>query len=359
MKRLVAAAAALLVVTASGGCSVVGGGGTYKLTVYFAKTPSLYEQSRVKVLGANVGTIDKIDIDEPNNRVKVTLSVKDSVPVPNDVHAAILSASTIGERNIILYPPWKPGMAKANDGHVIQQDQTDLPVEIDDALAAFTSLAKNVDPTRLRDTFKGGADLLRDNGKDINHAVQTLGTFTDKLAAQDQRIVNLATKLNDLAGSLNRRDQKLKALFNAFNSVGGQLADERNRMQAFLSGLESIITQGDVLVQNYNEKLPSTIANVSEIVMTLKANSASVALAIKSFSTFTDTVVKAYDQRRHVITVRLQLNAITRAWLQPIFDAMNWGPVPCTGKPFGNCKGTIKKSSTGKNQGKNKKAGAP
>ncbi|GAB3656463.1 MCE family protein [Actinocorallia lasiicapitis] len=356
MRRTIASAVALTVMASAGGCSVAGGG-TYEMTVYFAKTPSLYEQSRVKVLGANVGTIEKIQVDEAHSRVKVTLKVRDDVPVPADVHAAILSASTIGERNIILYPPWKPGQPKAQDDHVIEQDHTDLPVEIDDALAAFTSLAQNIDPTELRDTFKGGAELLDGKGKKINDGLQTVGNFTDKLAAQDKRIVELATKLNDLAASLNRRDEKLKALFNAFNTVGTQLAQERNDMQRFLGGLEAVITQGGGIVEVYEEKLPGTVAELSEIVMTLKANSGSIAESIKMLSKFTDAVVKSYDQRRKVITVRLQLNEIARVWLQPLFTAMGWGPVPCVGRPLSNCKDkTVKKTAA---DGKQKKAGAP
>jgi len=337
MRRLTAGALALALVTGVGGCSAVGlGSSTHTMTVYFARTPSLYEKSRVKVMGANVGTIDKIVVD--GTRVKATLSVDADVPIPADVHAAIVSVNTIGERNIVLYPPWKPGMAKAQDGMVIPQERTDLPVEIDDALSAFTDLSKSIDATKLRETFQNGAGLLKGHGQGVNDALKTIGDLTSNLAAQDQRIVSLATKLNTLAISLNNRDEKLKTLFKAFNDAGGMLADERNNLQAFLAGLEAVIKSGAVIVDDYTVKLPSTVATLSEIVLTLKSNSGSLAEAITSLAKFSDMAVdKIWDRKRHLVTVRLQMSAIVRAWLQPLFTANGWGPVPCSGPPFSNC----------------------
>ncbi|MEO3788350.1 MlaD family protein [Actinocorallia sp. B10E7] len=360
MRRGLASLLALTVMTTAGGCSAVGGGGTYELTVFFAKTPSLYEKSRVKIMGANVGTIERIEVDNANNRVKAKLLIDGDIPIPADAHAAIVSANTVGERNIVLYPAWKPGAERMKPGTVIPQERTDLPVEIDDALSAFTTLAESVDPEKLRSTFKGGADLVRDNGEDINHGLQTIGDLTNNLAAQDKRLISLATSLNDLAGSLNRRDEKLKALFKAFNDAGGLLGDEREQLRGFLSGLEAVIRQGDVVIKVYHEKLPSTVADLSEIVMTMKANSGSTAEAIAALADFAGVVVKAWDPKRHVVTVRLPPGGIARAWLQPIFTAMGWGSVPCLDAPLGNCADpTIKKTDKDSKKKKKKKAGAP
>ncbi len=357
MRRTCAGLLALTVMTSAGGCSALGGAGSYELTVFFAKTPSLYEKSRVKIMGANVGTIEKIDVDRAEERVKVRLRVDGDVPVAANARAAILSSNTIGERNIILYPAWKPGAERMKPGTVIPEERTDLPVEIDDALEAFTNLAESIDPENLRSTFKSGADLVRDNGEDINHGLQTVGDLTSDLAAQDQRLISMLTSLNDLAGSLNRRDEKLKALFKAFNDAGGLLADEREQLRGFLSGLEAVIRQGDLVVEVYHEKLPSTVADLSEVVMTMKANSEALAEAIASLADFSGAVVKAWDPKRHMITVRLPPGGIARAWLQPIFTAMGWGRVPCLDQPLGDCQDpTITKKN--KDSKKKKKAGA-
>ncbi|GAB2837148.1 MCE family protein [Actinocorallia aurea] len=358
MRRAFPACAALVLTVSAGGCSVVGGGGSYTLTADFAKTPSLYEGSRVKVMGADVGTIEKIEVDKATGGVRVQVSVRSDVPVPADARAAILATNTIGERNIVLYPPWKPGTPEIKDGAVIPRERTDLPVEIDEALEAFSALADSVDPGKLRDTFEGGADLVRGKGDEINGGLQTVGDLTSDLAAQDKRLVSLASDLNDLAASLNERDDKLKALFTAFNDAGGLLADERDTLRGFIGGLEAVIENGDVLIEAYHEKLPQTVADASEIIMSMKANSGAMAEAIAKLAKFTDGVVRAYDPKRKLLVVRLQMSGIARTWLQPLWTAMGWGQVPCLDKPLGNCKvKTVDKKAEDSKKPKTKKAG--
>ncbi len=344
MRRACAALLALSMTVALGGCSALGTD-TYSLTAYFAQTPSLYEKSRVKVMGANVGTIDEIEVDRATQKVKVTFSVRGDVPVPADAHAAIRSASTIGERNIVLYPAWEPGMERMAPGAVIPEERTDLPVEIDDALASFSTLARSIDPEQLSSALESGAGLLRGNGEDINGALKTVGGLTSDLAAQDERIVSLASALNDLASSLNRRDEKLKALFEAFNDAGGMLGDEREQVRGFLAGLEAVIKQGDVVVEAYHEKLPSTVTDLSEVVMTMKANSGALVQAIEGLARFSEALVRAYDPKRKIVTDRILLYGIARSWLQQIFTALGWGEVPCLDAPIGNCDRTVTKKT--------------
>ena len=46
---------------------------------------------------------------------------------------------------------------------------------------------------------------------------------------------------------------------------------------------------------------------------------------------------KIWDKKRHLVTVRLELSAIVRAWLQPLFTANGWGRVPCADPLSNNC----------------------
>ena len=332
--------AALLLAT--GGCAVVpGGDGTYPMTVYFAKTPSLYERSRVKVMGADVGSITKIKVE--NRQVRVDLRIRADVPLPRDVRATIVAASTIGERSVVLHPAWRPGTPRAPSGTVIPKERTDLPVEIDEALAAFTALTRSIDPDALGEVFEGGARAVNGRGDDVNRALQSTGRLAGNLAAQDRRLAGIARDLNRLATSLNRRDEKLTAFIGDLSAAGRALADERARLRTFLAGLEALIRQGGAVVVAYQEKLPEVLTQASEMVMTLKANSASISQAITYLAGVTDAVIKSWDRKTGTVTVRAQINATLRVWLQPIFDAMGWGKVPCVDGRHTECSGTVQR----------------
>jgi virulence factor Mce-like protein len=339
MKRSLPAVIAVVLLLATGGCAVVPGGeGTYRVSVLFAKTPSLYEKSRVKVMGADVGDIT--DISVHNRQVRVELRIREDVPVPRDVRATIVAASTIGERSVVLHPAWRPGTPRAPSGTVIPQERTELPVEIDEALTAFTALTQSIDPGALSEVFEGGARAVNGRGDDVNRALQSTGTLAGNLAAQDQKLAGLARDLNRLATSLNRRDEKLTAFIGDFSAASRALADERARLRTFLAGLEALIRRGGAVVTAYQEKLPRVMTEASEMVMTLKANSASIAQAIQSLAGVTDAVIKSWDRKSGTVTVRAQINATLRVWLQPIFTAMGWGTVPCLDQHTG-CQPTI------------------
>jgi ABC-type transporter Mla subunit MlaD len=184
-----------------------------------------------------------------------------------------------------------------------------------------------------------GATSLNGKGQDLNSTLQATATLTHNLAGQDQRIVRLAQGLHDLAVALNSTDRNLGATIDSFSTASGMLADERDRLRSFLAGMASIIRKSGALITAYQETLPGTAANLSDIVMTLKAGSDSLTQIIKMLSRFADVVVKGWDRKNHVAVIRIVLNATVRAWLQPLFDAMGWGRVPCvTGDPAqANC----------------------
>lgn len=337
MRRLIAAAATLALLTATGGCALVPGEGKIRLTVYFAKTTSLYEQSRVRIMGADAGSVVSIEPEE--NRVRVELEVEESVPVRRDTRAAIASANALGERFVVLHPPWQPGAPKAPSGMVIPQERTKLPVEIDDALAAFARLNKSIDPNQLGDAVGRGAEDLRGRGGDINDALRGTADLTENLAAQDERIVSLADGLRTLATELNSRDKRLGELIDSFSSVSRSLTEERARLTEFIRGLAAVIRESRVLVTAYKETLPSTVSDLSNIVLTLKSNAGSLNQAIEALGTFADVAIDGWDRENHVATIRVVVHGTLRAWLQPLFDAMGWGTVPCLeGQPaLANC----------------------
>ncbi|TDC45474.1 MCE family protein [Actinomadura sp. KC345] len=326
MRRPLVVAAVLALTAALGGCGVVSEP-TYPMTVYFPKAPSLYEQSQVKVMGADAGTITAIKSER--DRVRVDIEVNSSVPVPAKAHAAVESADALGERFVTLHPVWKPGMPKAGPGAVIPQERTELPVEIDDALAAFAKLNKSIDAGALGPAVHRAAENLRGRGDGINDALHDTSELTRDLAAQDKRIASLAEGLHHLAADLNGRDRKLSDLLRSFSSTGRTLAEERQKLRAFIAGLAAAIRKSEVLITAYREQLPSTVADLSNIVLSLKGNVAGLTQAIDSLGRFADVAIQAWDRRNHVATIRIVVHGTVRAWLQPLFTALGWGEVPC------------------------------
>ncbi|MGW0802785.1 MCE family protein [Nonomuraea sp. NPDC002799] len=332
MRRLVA----VLLVWASlaSGCSVVGAE-PYRLVAFFSKAPSLYEEARIKVMGLDAGYVSNISID--GDKVRVDLLVDRQVPLPDDVRAVVAPQNTLGERNVVLYPPWQPGRRRIAPGTTIPLERTDLPVEIDDALDAFTKLTDALDDDKLGDMAGDLADGVRGRGKTINNAIADTSELTGTLAKQDQQLIDLAQGLNKLATRLNGRERQVKETIDAFSEASAVLAEERQRLRGFISGMADFVRRGDVLIEQYAERLPQATATLAELVLTLRANSDSVARAVKGAADFADVIVDAWDRKQHVLKIRVVLNAMTRAWLTPLFDSLGLGRVPCLPGGLSNC----------------------
>ncbi|TMR16976.1 MCE family protein [Nonomuraea turkmeniaca] len=332
MRRFVAVLVAGVFLTS--GCSVLGAE-PYRLVAIFSKAPSLYEEARIKVMGLDAGYVDSIRID--GDKVRVGLRLDRDVPLPADVKAVVAPQNTLGERNVVLYPPWKPGDAKIAPGATIPLERTDLPVEIDDALDAFTKLTDALDDDKLGDVAGDLADGVRGRGKTINNAIADTAELTGTLAKQDQQLIDLAKGLNRLATTLNERETQVTGAIDAFSEASAILAEERRRLRGFLSSMATFVQRGDVIIEQYAERLPQAAGTLAEVVLTVRANSASMAQAVKGAADFADVIIDAWDKKQHVLKIRVVLNAMTRAWLTPLFDALNLGRVPCLPGGLSNC----------------------
>ncbi|MGP3955190.1 MCE family protein [Nonomuraea sp. 3N208] len=332
MRRL----AAVLVAWAflASGCSVLGAE-PYRLVAIFSKAPSLYEEARIKVMGLDAGYVDSIRID--GDKVRVELRVDRDVPLPAGVKAVVAPQNTLGERNVVLYPPWKPGDAKITPGTTIPLERTDLPVEIDDALDAFTKLTDALDDDKLGDVAGDLADGVRGRGKTINNAIADTADLTGTLAKQDQQLIDLAKGLNRLATTLNERESQVTGAIDSFSEASAILADERRRLRGFVTSMAGFVRRGDVIIEQYAERLPQAAGTLAELVLTVRANSASMAQAVKSAADFADVIIEAWDKKQHVLKIRVVLNAMTKAWLTPLFEALNLGQVPCLPGGLSNC----------------------
>jgi virulence factor Mce-like protein len=333
-RKLLLVVTAALVALPVSGCSS-GGSGGYELTAYFPRAVALYAHSKIKLMGVDAGRVRSVEVE--GERIKVVLHMDEGVPLPTDVIASIVPLSLIGERNILLFPPWRPGMAKAKDGDVIPLERTMVPVEPDEALESITTLAEAIDPAQLRRLFTHGAAALEDNGADFNTALQRVAAFTNTLASQDQALLDIVANVHRLAATLNQRSQQLGKLLEDFSRATGVLAAERESISSFLGALVRFIDEGKALVTKYEGQLPGDFAAFTKVIMTVRTNADSVAQVLRSFNDASHLVVDAYDPDLHTLSVRFNMSSEALSSLQPFLDLLGLGPLPCP--PGSTCPG--------------------
>lgn len=331
LKTLVAGLCAAL---AAAGCSVLSSEATGQrtMTVEFRKARSFYPESKVKVMGADVGLVDRVE--NAGDRIRVTFHIDDDVPLPQGVQASIVPLNLVGERNLVLHPAWKPGQPKEGSD-AIPIERTHVPVEVDDALASFTNLANALDPAKMRGALDKSANAVNGNGREFNATLEQSARLIENVAGQDQELVAVARNLQRLSGVVRGREQVLGQMITSFAQATRVLSAERGELQELIRGVLELSRQGDKLLKKYKGQLPYDLAVLTRGALVLKGNAQSLAQTLKALPGISGALINGYSPKTRSLQIRFASDAFLRTWLRGL---LNSDSVPCPlPAPGSNC----------------------
>lgn len=332
MKRI--CVVALIVGLTAPACSPFGGG-TYNVDVVFARATALFPDSRVRVMGAEVGKVSNIDIEK--DRLRVTLAIDSDVPIPADAKAAIVPFTLVGERNVVLTPPWKPGRPKLADGATIPIERTEIPFEPDEALEALRDLAKAVNPDALSRLISKAASSVKGRGRDFNVALEETAALSGVLGEQDEVLEEIARNFHAVASGLNEREQKLGRVISSFSRVSSVLAQERHNIAAFLDALARLPREGQFLLANFQEQIPQDLATLAKVLMVAESNITSIGQLIRAFPEITAALINAYNPDFRALVLRVSASGSSAPILRGLLSPLGIDNVPCVPAPDMAC----------------------
>lgn len=273
------AAASLVTVSALtlSGCSLIpatwvaAAGQANTVTAYFQDVSGIYDGNDVAILGMPVGRVTSVEPE--GTRVKVTMTVDNSIDVPADVTAAIVNTSIVTTRHIELSPTYTKG-PKLEDGGVIKN--TEAPVEIGTLFDSIDKIVKAMSGDRpgegpIADFVDVTSGIASGNGAKLRDALDALSK-AGKLGADNgdalaQIIKNLAT----LTTALTDNYPKMKQFSSSITEVSNMLGDQSVGLVASLHDLNTTLKNtSDFLAGNSGAisastgRLASLISNLSD-----------------------------------------------------------------------------------------------
>lgn len=323
-----AVVAATLVGGLVSGCSS-GSGDQLTVTAEFDSAVGVYETGDVLVLDQEVGTIE--DVELRDDVVRITLSIRDDVPLPADVNATIQATSVLGERSIALFPSWSPELEAADapklaDGDNIPRDRTQEPVEPDQALQAFNELLAGLDPDAVGGLVTDGATILDGRGERINASIGAVAELSDTLAAVDGPLLDTASSLNRIAGVLNQRDAQLRQLIDDFGTAVGTLADERTQIESLLGTLVDLTGQTEYILDTHTDRLPATIATLAATVGVVEANTSTLTVLTDTLPEVVESFEAAYKPELGGFYLNVNTLAVGQTVVEQLLDAVGLFP---------------------------------
>jgi phospholipid/cholesterol/gamma-HCH transport system substrate-binding protein len=328
------------------------------VVAYFPEADALYAGDKVRIMGVQVGSIDKIQ--PAGDKMKVTFHYNSKYKVPADASAVILNPTLVAARFIQLEPPYRGGPVLA-DNAVIPIERTQVPTEWDQLRDSVANIISKLGPTKeqpkgpfgeLIESFAYGLagkgnqinttfnslsralTALNEGRGDFFAVVRSLALFVNALHKDDEQFVALNKNLAQFTNSLTRSDRDLA---NAIQQTEGLLATVRpffaKNREVLAHDVNNLATVTTTLVQpdplNGLETglhvLPTAAANINQIYH--PSHGAVVAIAaIQNFANpmqFICSSIQAGSRLGYQESAEL-----CAQYLAPILDAIKFNYLP-------------------------------
>ena len=317
MRRGVLRAALVVAVVAA---VVVGGvlvmravthAGRTQLTAYFDNSNGLFVGDEVRILGVPVGAIDTIE-PEPE-RVKVTFWVDGTYRVPAEAKAVIVSPQLVTARAIQLTPAYESGPAMDNGG-VIPQARTAVPLEWDDLRTQLEKLTDALQPTQpggvstLGEFVNTAADNLRGQGADIRETVTTMGRALSALGDHSDDAFATLKNLAVVVSALEDSSDLLAQLNRNMAAVTGLLADDPGAVGEAVNDLNSVVSEATQFVRDNKEAAGIATDKLAAISTAVNGSLDDIKQALHAFPNAAQNFANVYQPSQSALTGILAVN---------------------------------------------------
>ncbi len=242
------------------------------VVAFFDNSNGIFVGDDVRILGVNVGKIDKIEPEY--NRVKISFWYDGEHKVPADAKAAILSPALVTGRAIQLTPVYSGG-PELEDKAVIPQERTAVPVEWAEFREQLERLTDTLQPTEpggvstLGALVNTTADNLRGQGANIRETVIKLSQAFSAIGDHSTDIFSTVKNLSILVSALQDSTDLMRQLNQNLANVTGLLADDPGEVAAAVRDLNAAVGDVQSFVAENRETLGTTSDKLAAVSQTL------------------------------------------------------------------------------------------
>ncbi|WP_370616254.1 MCE family protein [Mumia sp. Pv 4-285] len=276
-------------------------------TVEFDRTVSLYEGSKVRILGVDVGTVESIT--PQGSSVRVRLAWDAEYDVPEDVKAVIVSPSVVGDRFVQLTPAYAGG-AKLADGAHLDQTRAATPTELDETFEALDRVATALGPEgankdgALSNLLSTTADNLDGRGAEIRRSIAALAKLTTTADGSKDELFSSMEKIERFVQALETNDASVRSFNASLASVSDVLSGERDDLQLALRELASALGMVQGYVAENRASLRKNVDGLADITKSLASQRKDLAALLEKGPQALSNLATAYNPTTGTIDTR-------------------------------------------------------
>jgi phospholipid/cholesterol/gamma-HCH transport system substrate-binding protein len=144
-------------------------GGGYEVAADFRDSGGIFVNAEVTYRGVEVGRV--ADMELVDDGVRVTLRIDPGAdPIPADTDAVVATRSAVGEQYVILRPTGE-GEPYLQDGDVIPQERTEIPIAVEQMLLNLDEFVGSIDQENLRIVIEELGRAFAGSGDDLGRLI--------------------------------------------------------------------------------------------------------------------------------------------------------------------------------------------
>ncbi|MBM9460603.1 MCE family protein [Nocardioides sp. zg-536] len=224
----------------------------------------------VRINGALVGRVDRIDQDGEEAEITLALQPSAAEKIPANISVQILPTTLFGQKFVSLVRPDEPSPKPIRDGDVISSDRVETNVELSQILADLFPLLRSVKPADLNATLNALATALEGRGNDLGATMDELGEY---IGAIDGSLPTLRKDLEALADVAEAYDAAAPDLLDVLDNLtvtSKTVVEKAADLDVFFSDLTGLARTSTRLLGD-NEQNLIRMGEVTEPVLALLA----------------------------------------------------------------------------------------
>ena len=196
----------------------------YQYTVVYDNVQGLTAANQVSISGMKVGQVKKVELIA-GNKVKVTLSIRKDLPLPEGTQAVLSSDGLLGGKLVRLQMGNSKNIIQ-NGGSILAGGEigiTDLLKE--KALPLISNLDSLTRSLRIvTKSFEATGSSVNSLVRNSDKTVTTLGaSLNSTIASNRDNLAGITANMKSLTGNLIETEKSLKPLIGKFSSIADSL----------------------------------------------------------------------------------------------------------------------------------------
>lgn len=240
----------------------------YRITATFDSSPGLQANVAVTYLGVQVGTIDRVALED--GAVQVDLDIERGRRIPEGVLAAVRRKSAVGEPYVSLEMPagYDGGgpFVGEGDGYHIPLERTSVPLSYATLFDSLDELLAGIPPSELEVVLHEVATGIGGRGGEIRRIIESTDDLTGTLAEHTELFDALADDLTQLTDAIASQQEAFGQGIDNVAVLSQTLADSRSDIEALLDRAPPLGEQVAALVDGLYPNLSCTFRSIGGVL---------------------------------------------------------------------------------------------